>query len=57
MIFNARLDAVLCGIFIVLVTLILIDSIRIWIGVLRGTAEARVSETPFVPTQLQPGEI
>ena len=56
-IFNARLDAVLCAIFIVLVSLILIDSIRIWIGVLRGTSSAKVNETPFVPTQLRAGEI
>ena len=56
-IFNNRLDAVLCGIFVVLVTLILVDSIRTWIGVLRGTSDARVNEAPFVATQLRPEEI
>jgi carbon starvation protein len=56
-IFNNRLDAVLCGIFVVLVTLILVDSIRTWIGVLRGTSDARVNEAPFVLTQLRPEEI
>jgi carbon starvation protein len=56
-IFNARLDAALCAIFVVLVTLILVDSIRVWIGVLRGTSDARVNETPFVATQLRPGEV
>jgi carbon starvation protein len=30
-IFNNRLDAVICGIFVVLVTVILVDSIRVWI--------------------------
>ena len=40
-----------------LVTLILIDSIRIWAGVLRGTKEAKVNESPFVLTQLRPEEI
>lgn len=29
-IFNNRLDAVICGIFLVLVTIILLDSIRVW---------------------------
>jgi carbon starvation protein len=56
-IFNAQLDAVLCGIFVVLVTLILIDSIRTWVGVLRGTKEAKINESPFVVTQLRPEEI
>ena len=56
-IFNARLDAVLCAVFVVLVTLILIDSVRIWIGVLRGTSDATVNESAFVVTQLRPEEI
>jgi carbon starvation protein len=56
-IFNNRLDAVVCGIFLVLVTVILLDSIRLWWNILRGTAEARVSEAPFVPSQLRPGEV
>jgi carbon starvation protein len=46
-----------CGVFVVLVTLIVFDSIRGWLGILRGTREARVSETPFVVTQLRPEEI
>ncbi|MCX6634162.1 MAG: carbon starvation protein A, partial [Acidobacteria bacterium] len=32
LIFNNRLDAVVCGIFLVLVTTILADSIRVWTG-------------------------
>jgi hypothetical protein len=56
-IFNSRLDAVVCGIFLVLVTTILIDSLRVWVGILRGTREATVSEAPFVPSALQVEEL
>ena len=56
-IFNARLDAAICGILLVMVAAILIDSLRIWSGILRGTREAQVRETPFVPTQLRPEEL
>ncbi len=55
--FNARLDAVVCGIFLVLVATILIDSIHIWAGILRGTREAKVVEAPFVVSRLRPEEI
>jgi carbon starvation protein len=57
LIFNNRLDAVLCGIFLVLVTTVLIDSIRQWIGILRGTREAKVREAPFVMSNLRPEEV
>jgi carbon starvation protein len=57
LIFNAQLDAVVCGMFLVLVATVLIDSIRVWTGILRGTREAVVSETPFVLSQLRPEEI
>jgi carbon starvation protein len=33
-IFNERLDAVVCGMFLLLVTIIVIDSVRVWCGVL-----------------------
>jgi carbon starvation protein len=55
-IFNARLDAVVCGIFLVLVPMILMDSIRLWIGIARGTRPALSREAPFVPTRLGPEE-
>jgi carbon starvation protein len=57
MIFNAKLDAAICGIFAVLVAMILVDSIRLWIGILRGTRQARVEESPFVLSQLRPEEV
>jgi carbon starvation protein len=57
LIFNARLDAVVCGVFMLLVAVILIDSARIWAGILRGTREAQVVEAPFVMSHLSPEEI
>jgi len=57
LIFNARLDAAVCGVFLVLVATILVDSIRVWAGILRGTREARITETPFVLSHLRPEEI
>src|SRR5690242_4263300 len=38
--FNARLDAVVCGAFLVLVAVILVDSLRVWFGILTGSREA-----------------
>jgi hypothetical protein len=39
------------------VTTILIDSIRQWIGILRGTQPATSTETPFVQSTLAVEEI
>jgi carbon starvation protein len=52
LIFNARLDAAVTGVFLILVATILIDSVRVWMGVLAGTREIRTTETPFVPSGL-----
>jgi carbon starvation protein len=52
-IFNERLDAVVCGVFLLLVTIILLDSFRVWYGLLRGTRPAVSSESPFVPSQME----
>jgi carbon starvation protein len=56
-IFNARLDAVVCGIFVVLVATVLIDSLRVWIGILRGTRPTVASESPFVLSRLRPEDV
>jgi carbon starvation protein len=52
LVFNARLDAAVTGIFLVLVATILIDSVRVWAGILGGTRPAKTTETPFVPSRL-----
>jgi len=52
LIFNNRLDAVVTGVLIVMVTLILLESARQWLDILSGRKAARVSETPFVVTRL-----
>jgi len=39
LIFNDRLDAVVCGVFLVLVATVLLDSLRVWAGILRGPRE------------------
>src|SRR5262249_41250626 len=57
LIFNAKLDAAICGILLTLVAIILLDSIRIWTGIIRGTRESRVAEAPFVLSQLQAEEL
>ena len=52
LIFNNRLDAIVTGALIVMVTLILLESARQWSGMLSGKKEARMKESPFVPTRL-----
>ncbi len=57
LIFNNRLDAAVCFVFGVMVLVIVLDSARVWWGILRGTREARSYETPFVQSQLKAEEI
>jgi carbon starvation protein len=57
LIFNSRLDAAICAVLMILVTAILVDSARVWVGILRGTRDSRVFEAPFVPSRLQPEEL
>ncbi len=57
LIFNARLDAVVCGIFLALVAVVVLDSVRLWIGILRGVRKAETTETPFVASRLRAEEL
>jgi carbon starvation protein len=57
LIFNARLDAVICGVLLALVAVILADSLRVWFGLLWGGRSAEVRETPFVISHLSPEEL
>jgi carbon starvation protein len=57
LIFNARLDAVICGLLMVLVAVILLDSLRVWFGILRGTRTADIRAAPFVLSQLRAEEL
>lgn len=57
LIFNERLDAVVCGTFLLLVLLIVADSVRLWASIISGRRVAKVVEAPFVLSQLKPEEI
>jgi len=54
LIFNNLLDAAVCCVFMILVAVILVDSLRVWIAILRGRRSAAVVEAPFVLSQLSP---
>jgi carbon starvation protein len=51
LIFNDRLDALVTGVLIVMVAIILLESGFLWLGVLSGRKDARVKESPFVPSR------
>jgi hypothetical protein len=51
LIFNDRLDAMVTGALIIMVTLVLIESVSGWISVLLGRSQSGVRESPFVATR------
>ncbi len=50
-IFNDRLDASVCGMLIVLVSVIVLESALVWLSVIAGRREAATQEAPFVATK------
>ncbi len=57
LVFNARLDAAICGILALLVAIIILDSLRVWLKISFGETRQHLRETPFSKTALHPGEI
>jgi carbon starvation protein len=52
LIWNNRLDAAVTAGLLLMVGIVLVESLRRWIGILSGREEAQVKETPFVMTRL-----
>ena len=49
-IFNDRLDAAVCALLVILVSVIVLESAMQWISVISGRRQAVSQETPFVAT-------
>jgi carbon starvation protein len=49
-IFNDQLDAAVCGLLVVLVSVIVIESATQWISVISGRKQPAIQETPYVAT-------
>jgi carbon starvation protein len=52
LVFNNRLDAVVSAILVVMVSLLLIESMRQWMAALSGRKPSSTTETPFVVSRL-----
>ena len=50
LIFNDRLDAAVAALFMAVVVLVVVSSVREWLAVLRGRSTVTSRETPFVET-------
>ena len=50
-IFNDRLDTMVCGLLVVLVSVIVVESGRQWLSVISGRRRAATQETPFIATR------
>ena len=56
LVFNNRLDAVVCFAFMALVAFVILDSVRVWVGIISGGKTRDVKESAFVATRLRPEE-
>ena len=52
LVFTDRLDAAITAMLLVMVTVVLIDSLRVWAGLLGGVRRKTTTETPFVASVL-----
>src|SRR5579859_5273200 len=53
LILNNQMDAAVTAGLVFMVALVLMESLRQWIGILSGSKEAQVKESPFVMTRLR----
>lgn len=54
MIMNDRIDAVMTIIFVVIVLALLIDCLRVWISIIRGTYRGSLQESPYIESKGDP---
>jgi carbon starvation protein len=51
MIFNDRLDAAVAAFFMAAVVVILVESVRVWLGIMSGRVKATTTEVQFSHTR------
>ncbi|WP_047151359.1 carbon starvation CstA family protein [Aneurinibacillus tyrosinisolvens] len=56
MIFNDRVDAVMTAIFAAIVIALLLDCIRVWTSIIRGTYRGSLQESPYIQSKGDPTE-
>ena len=54
MMFNDRVDAAVAAFFLVSVIVILVDSIRVWSGIISGRVRPTTTEVEYIPTAAYP---
>ena len=51
LIFNNYLNVGVTGLLVALTLFLIFEALTLWIGLLRGTREAKLNESPYVATQ------
>jgi carbon starvation protein len=54
MMFNDRVDAAVAAFFLISVIVILVDSIRVWSGIISGRVRPTSTEVEYIPTAVYP---